>query len=233
MRSRRTAGERGDIRLGNICNTDRVLHSYCRPIPVPSATKNTVLVNAILSINASLQVLKYDDTDIEKNFMRPLHDDFLRVVHGNEGDVKKFSETQRTFVDDATAIIQALDIVLTDKLLEGQTMASPKSKEIWFAMAHTNFKLQMMVAAVEVRLSMLVLLKDFIPGPPPVRKSFLAIAQSATQSPGVTHTDLDIEDRYRLELDNLEDGESIADYSEVETESHPDTEVPDFSETDD
>ena len=49
----------------------------------------------------------------------------------------------------------------------------------------------------------------------------------------MTHTDLDIEDRYRLELDNLEDGESIADYSEVETESHPDTEVPDFSETDD
>ena len=184
----------------NPCNTDRSSRRFCKPIPIPSATQNVILVQSIISLNASLHVIGYADKDIEGKFIVPMHEEFMRVLHANDAEVSKFKEAQLAFVDDATTIIKAIDLVLTKKILDGQTMASPKSEEIWFAMARVNFNLQYIAAAINVRLGMLTMLKGVIPPRPPIIKSFRAIDQRATPAAGERFTTaFAVEERYPID----------------------------------
>ena len=96
---------------------------FCQPIPVPSATQNIVLVQSIISINASLSVIGYADNNIEEDFVRPMHKEFLAILHANEGEEKKFTGKQLTFIEDVSSVITGIDIILTDRLLDDVTVS--------------------------------------------------------------------------------------------------------------
>ena len=181
---------------------------FCQPIPVPSATQNSVLVQSIISINASLSVIGYADNNIEEDFVRPMHKEFLAILHANEGEEKKFTGKQLTFIEDVSSVITGIDIILTDRLLDDVTVASPKMKEIWFALARVNMNLQTMLSAVEVRLSMLSMLKDIIPHPRPAQKSFQAIDALST---GERYTTLDAD-----LIDSITDDEAGSGWSDTD-----------------
>ena len=196
------------------CDTDGTLCRFCQPIPVPSATKNSILVKAIMSLNASLFVLGYPDNKIEEVFVRPLHEELLRVLHTSEGEEKKFVNKYLTLITDISSCIAGIDLILSDMLLDDVTVASPKMKEIWFALARVNMNLQTMLSAVDVRLSMLSMLREVIPAPGPAKKSFQALDALST---GERYTALDA-----ALIASITDDEDGAGWSDT------DTDVPDL-----
>ena len=196
------------------CDTDGTLCRFCQPIPVPSATKNSILVKAIMSLNASLFVLGYPDNKIEEVFVRPLHEELLRVLHTSEGEEKKFVNKYLTLITDISSCIAGIDLILSDMLLDDVTVASPKMKEIWFALARVNMNLQTMLSAVDVRLSMLSMLREVIPAPGPAKKSFQALDALST---GERYTALDA-----ALIASITDNEDGAGWSDT------DTDVPDL-----
>ena len=196
------------------CDTDGTLCRFCQPIPVPSATKNSILVKAIMSLNASLFVLGYPDNKIEEVFVRPLHEELLRVLHTSEGEEKKFVNKYLTLITDISSCIAGIDLILSDMLLDDVTVASPKMKEIWFALARVNMNLQTMLSAVDVRLSMLSMLREVIPAPGPAKKSFQALDALST---GERYTAL-----YAALIASITDDEDGAGWSDT------DTDVPDL-----
>ena len=196
------------------CDTDGTLCRFCQPIPVPSATKNSILVKAIMSLNASLFVLGYPDNKIEEVFVQPLHEELLRVLHTSEGEEKKFVNKYLTLITDISSCIAGIDLILSDMLLDDVTVASPKMKEIWFALARVNMNLQTMLSAVDVRLSMLSMLREVIPAPGPAKKSFQALDALST---GERYTALDA-----ALIASITDDEDGAGWSDT------DTDVPDL-----
>ena len=187
---------------------------FCQPIPVPSATQNSILVQSIISINALLSVIGYAHNNIEEDFVQPMHKEFLTILHANEGEEKKFTGKQLTFIEDVSSVITGIDIILTDRLLDDVTVASPKMKEIWFALAWVNMNLQTMLSAVDVRLSMLWMLREVIPAPSPAKKSFQALDALST---GERYTALNA--ALIASITDDEDGAGLSD---------TDTDVPDL-----
>ena len=167
-----------------------------------------------MSLNASLFVLGYPDNKIEEVFVRPLHEELLRVLHTSEGEEKKFVNKYLTLITDISSCIAGIDLILSDMLLEDVTVASPKMKEIWFALARVNMNLQTMLSAVDVRLSMLSMLREVIPAPGPAKKSFQALDALST---GERYTALDA-----ALIASITDDEDGAGWSDT------DTDVPDL-----
>ena len=161
-----------------------------------------------MSLNASLFVLGYPDNKIEEVFVRPLHEELLRVLHTSEGEEKKFVNKYLTLITDISSCIAGIDLILSDMLLDDVTVASPKMKEIWFALARVNMNLQTMLSAVEVRLSMLSMLKDILPHPRPAKKSFQAIDALST---GERYTTLDAD-----LIDSITDDEAGSGWSDTD-----------------
>ena len=82
-----------------------------------------------------------------------MHKEFLAILHANEGEEKKFTGKQLTFIEDVSSVITGIDIILTDRLLDDITVASPKMKEIWFALARVNSSLPARLIADGKRLT--------------------------------------------------------------------------------
>ena len=128
--------------------------SFGQPVPVPSSTSNTALVTALASLNASLQVWNYCEHPQEE-FLPSLKETFSKVKTTNGSQLKDFVKEKFSWLNDGLNIILSIDLILSDKVMDGMTIASPMMHKLYLALSKASMNVQFMCAAVEARLELL------------------------------------------------------------------------------
>ena len=126
------------------------------PLPIP-ITPNTLLTTGLKTINESLRVWGYCDNPQEE-FIPVLLKQMGRAYHGKgtEKSLKEWAQKREPWIADGDRILDALQLVLSTRILDDMNLCSPAMRNLWNLISDTIFSLTYMLSAVEARVDMIL-----------------------------------------------------------------------------
>ena len=126
------------------------------PLPIP-ITPNTLLTTGLKTINESLRVWGYCDNPQEE-FIPVLLKQMGRAYHGkgSEKSLKEWAQKREPWIADGDRILDALQLVLSTRILGDMNLCSPAMRNLWNLISDTIFSLTYMLSAVEARVDMIL-----------------------------------------------------------------------------